>query len=170
MKTIILPGGSIKNKVWAEETAREMGLYDFKIIEWDTWQSSEPTSLDFQKESEKLIQAIGNDKVNVLAKSVGSIIFARNINTIAALLNKVVLCGLPLDGEGFTEENFSWYANLKSLPSNNILVFQNSNDPLGPFSKIETFVHAFNPEIKVVSKERSDHSYPYPEDFKNFLA
>jgi hypothetical protein len=69
-----------------------------------------------------------------------------------------------------TDEDKNHYTALVSIPTNDILVIQNENDNHGTFAEVESFIHTINPQIQIVSRPRDDHDYPYPEDFKAFLA
>ena len=37
------------------------------------------------------------------------------------------------------------------------------------YKDIKIFIGSINPKIKIIEKPRSDHHYPYPEDFQKFL-
>ena len=52
----------------------------------------------------------------------------------------------------------------------NIIVFQNSHDPFATYEEVKKFMVKVDPKIKVVEKERTDHNYPYFEDFQLFLS
>lgn len=73
MKTIILPGYSLKNKDWAETIAKEMKLgHKILVHNWKHW--TKGGSLSQKYEVEKILVEIGNDDVNIIAKSVGTLI------------------------------------------------------------------------------------------------
>lgn len=170
MKTIILPGASIKNKVWAQEIAEQMGLVDYKIIEWDHWKDNSDRPLDIDLETSKVLSVISQENVQILAKSIGTYIAVKVLDRLPNQINKVILCGIPLgylNSSDMSEK--SDYQVLSGFPQDRILVYQNKNDTAGSFIKTEEFIKNINPKISVLSKPRSDHSYPYPEDFKNFL-
>lgn len=162
MRTIILPGYSLKNKDWAEEVARELSTNGLQstVHEWKHWTSG---SFSLIFEVNKLLGKIGNGKINILAKSIGTRVFVKLLDKIPSQINKVILCGIP------TKEN-GVYQILQTFPADNIVVFQNTKDPLASFSEIKKIFDKINPKIKVVEKDRSDHSYPYPKDFIKFLS
>ena len=166
MKTIILPGYSLHNKDWALEIKKELELgHNVLVHEWRHWSSG---SFSLVKEIDAIIKKFGEEKINIIAKSVGTRVAMYLIAKIPNQINKVILCGIPTRGESETAKKT--YASGLSLPSpSQVIVFQNTNDPFASFATIEKFIHSINPKIKVIEKPRSDHHYPYPEDFQKFL-
>lgn len=128
MKTIVLPGYSLRNKDWALEIAR--------------------------------------GRVNVIAKSVGTMVAMHLLAEIPEQINKIILCGIPSVSE---ERKNLFAAYLADFPAKEIIVFQNTKDPLASFEEVKDFMKDVNPKIKVIEKNRSDHNYPYFEDFNDFL-
>ena len=167
MKTIILPGRSLKNKIWAEELVTQMNLSDYTIIEWEPWKNNDEESpLDVELETSKILGAIGSSTVNIVAKSIGTLLAVKIIQTIPDQISKIILCGIPL---GVFEAEKTNYLILANFPIEKVKLFQNENDTVGSFQNVKKAFALINPRIEVVSKPRSDHHYPYPEDFKNFL-
>lgn len=166
MRTIILPGQSIKNKAWAEEIAKQIGLTNFEIINWEHWKDGSDRPLDIELETRKVLDAIGSQDVQILAKSIGTLITAKILEKIPSQITKIILCGLPLN---FLNEEKSAYKIFADFAADKIIVIQNENDTAGLFSEAKDFFYKINPKIPIISKPRADHSYPYPEDFRNFL-
>lgn len=158
MKTIILPGYSISNKEWAEEVASH--IPNSAVHYWAHWQDG---SFSPKKEVEKILAEIGSDKINVLAKSVGTGITNDLIAKIPDQINKIVLCGVP-------QINKERYKNFADLDAKKIICFQNTNDPWAKYEEVRDFLANINPKIKVISKEAPDHNYPYYSDFLAFLT
>lgn len=170
MKTIILPGRSLKNKAWAEEMADQMGVSDYKVIEWEPWKNDFDQPLDIDLETSKVLSAVGQEKVLILAKSIGTYITIKVLEKVPDQIEKILFCGIPLNFLGsFNSPEKSAYKILSDFPSDKILIFQNEKDTAGSFSEVNDFIKKISPAIQVISKSRDDHSYPYPEDFKNFL-
>ena len=91
------------------------------------------------------------------------------IGKLGGQIEKIILCGIP--ARSFGEEKKDFFRNaLSKLPAEKVICFQNEKDPLGNFAIVEKFIHSINPKIEVVKKERSDHHYPYSEDFQKFLS
>lgn len=160
MLTIILPGYSERNKQWGEEIAKDLNA---KLHYWKHWTQG---SMSVKYEVEKILEEVGHDNVNILAKSVGTMIAMSILSEIPDKVKKIILCGIP----SVSKERLKFFENaLADFPTENITVFQNEKDPLGNFEEVKKFMSKVNPEIKVVKMPRSDHHYPYPEEFKRFL-
>lgn len=167
MKTLILPGFSLSNKDWGQSIKRKLKLgHKVQVHNWRHWEKG--GSLSFFYELEKILESIGEEKANIIAKSVGTRVTVNLLPENKGKIEKVILCGIPLRGFGDeTKEKFK--EALSSFPARKIIVIQNQKDPFSPFEKVKKFIKAINPKIKVVKKERSDHNYPYSEDFQDFL-
>jgi predicted alpha/beta hydrolase family esterase len=164
MKTIILPGYSPHNKEWADEVKNSLKLNHQAMAHyWKHWQSG---SFNLNYEVEKILEEAGNDKFNLLAKSVGTRVVASLLLRAKNQINKIILCGIPSTSSEMEE---SFKKAIEDFPIENILVFQNKKDPFKKYEEIKEFIKKINPKIKVIEKERSDHHYPYSIDFQEFL-
>lgn len=171
METIILPGFSPKNKGWAYSMKMDLEPdFPCRVIEWGHWyKASEGSAVKawLDRESAKVIKAIDGKVVNVLAKSIGTFVIVNILLSERRLVNKLILCGIPLKD---IEERYKYmYQVLTGFNSSNLLCIQNENDPHTSAKALEEFLDTINPEIKVFSKPREDHEYPYSSDFINFL-
>ena len=166
MKTIILPGYSAKNKNWTEEVDQKLDL-DHKVIvyNWKHWISGS-FSVKFEKDA--ILSEIGKEKINIIAKSIGTRVLMHLIPLATDQFEKVILCGIPTKFESETPKKL-YKEGLSLLSPSQIVVFQNEKDPLANYSVIEKFIHSVNSKINVIKKPRSDHHYPYFEDFQDFL-
>lgn len=166
MKAIILPGYSESNKQWVLSLIKEMDIrHKVLVHEWRHWTSG---GFSLNYELGELEKEAGDDEISILAKSVGTSV-AMNLLAKGIHVNKLILCGIPF--RGFQDERKKLFKdNLTDFPTENVIVFQNSKDPLGNFSVVERFIHSINPEIKVVEKEAGNHHYPYSKDFQEFLS
>ena len=167
MKTIVLPGFSEHNKDWAIEMSKRMNLEHQVIVhEWLHWtRQAQKFSLNY--ELRKIEQEIGKEKINIVAKSVGVYVALNLIPKISSQINKVILCGIA---SAANEDRKNLIETLVSkVPYERILCVQNIHDKYVSFKDAEKFYHLAEPKLKVVSKPRSDHEYPYPEDFREFL-
>lgn len=166
MDTLIIPGFSLKNKDWAEEVQKNLDPINIRIHYWSHWETGQAEDSWIDKETKKIINR-ENLTINVIAKSIGTLAAMKILKLRPKLINKIILCGIPLND--FHPGDESVYEVLKLLDEKNILCIQNENDNHGTFFDVEKFVHAINPNIKIISKSRSDHDYPYFEDFAEFL-
>ena len=168
MKTVILPGYSPHNKEWAEDMKSQMDLgHDVVVHNWRHWTRG---SFSLKRELEKIQEEVGSGKINILAKSVGTRVAMSFLEDGYEQVNKLILCGIP----GISRidiPRFNLYKNsINLVPSRNVLIIQNEKDPLGNYEKVRRFIGKINPKIKVISKPRSDHNYPYAAEFKKFFA
>jgi predicted alpha/beta-hydrolase family hydrolase len=167
MKTLILPGFSVKNKEWAQDLAKKLDLgHEVEVVFWRHWQKGGSLALNY--EMEKIKNKIGDDEVNLIAKSVGSRVTVNLIPLLKGRIEKVVFCGIPFRGFG-DETKTKFRKALASFPTKNIICFQNERDPFGNYQTVAEFIHSINPKISVIRMPRSDHHYPYPTEFQRFF-
>lgn len=168
METTILPGFSPKNQQWAEETRDELkSLGVVSTVYWEHWQTGKAEPDWINKEIEKLLVSLQGKQVNIIAKSVGTIVAMGILKKNPGLINKIILCGIPV--RDFAEGDEKEYRVLQNFPEDNILCIQNSYDNHGSYQEVEKLIHSINPNFKIVSKPRSDHEYPYTSEFLAFL-
>ncbi len=162
MITLILPGYSSKNKSWAEETADSLKLEgQIRPVFWDHWED-ENQKFDAEEKATLAVRHSKGDKINIIAKSIGTLVAAFMAKEIPNQLNKIILCGIPISDNWLKKGNIEL---ISQIPSDNLIVFQNTSDPLGSYSQVKELF----PNFKVIKKEASDHNYPYYEDFQKFL-
>lgn len=166
MKTIIIPGYSISNKGWAEETVNRLGGINNSttVYYWKHWTDSKTPVL---KNAKEIINQIRKCKTNVIAKSIGTLAMAYILPEIKDLVNKIILCGLPLND--ISEKDREIYKTLSTFDAAKILVIQNSDDKHCTFEEAKKFLKSINPEIKIISKDSDTHDYPYFKEFSDFL-
>ncbi len=168
MQTIILPGYSLANKTEAEENQKALSpKIEATIWYWPHWETGHTETGWLEIESERIITSLKQQSVNIIAKSIGTAVAMILLKRIPHQINKIILCGIPLDD--FLPGTDRYYEALDYPPAENILCIQNENDNHGSFVDALKFVQTINPEINVVSKPKSDHNYPYAEDFLTFL-
>jgi pimeloyl-ACP methyl ester carboxylesterase len=172
MKTIVLPGYSLHNKDWALEIKKSLSFRQSVLVhEWQHWQLG--GTLHPKYEIGKILKEIAlrrargkGEKVNVIAKSVGTMICMHLLAEIPDQINKIILCGIPSVSE---ERKKLFTASLSSFSEKDVVVFQNTKDPLASFEEVKDFMKDVNPKIKVIEKERLDHNYPYFAEFSEFI-
>lgn len=165
--TLILPGYSIANKEWAKEVARRLESKEQTALVhyWEHW--AKGGSFRLKSEIDNILAEVGNKELaNIIAKSVGTLVAAQVVSRIPEKIGKVILCGIP----SVSEERLKVFQKaFKNFHFENVIVFQNKGDPLCSFADVKKFMALVNPNVKVVSKPRSDHNYPYFEDFQEFF-
>lgn len=166
MKTIILPGYSPKNKKWAEDIKKEMNLGDVVVHEWKHWEKG---SFSVNFEIGQIMEKIGEGKVNIIAKSVGTRVATQLLERSPKKIDKLILCGIPTKGDN--EKTFISYKNgLSNISPENVGVFQNEKDYFASYEVIVKFIGKINKKIEITKMPRSDHHYPYPNEFRKFLS
>lgn len=160
MITLILPGYSKSNKSWADEVAKNIKVDgQIRPIFWDHW--GDPTQKF--KASEKanlLVKHSKGDAMNIIAKSIGSLVASYITKAVPNQINKIILCGIPT--RDLKEESIK---KISEISNENLIVFQNDNDPHGNFEEVKKLYPNFN----IVKKIGDTHDYPYFEDFQKFL-
>ncbi len=166
MITFILPGYSPGNKQWAEEVAKNLKLnHEIRPLFWDHWENP-GKSFNPKKKADEIIDVLMKDKCNIIAKSVGTLVSSYMLQKISDRVSKVILCGIPTVSEERLEIFKSAFSN---FPSENVVCFQNIKDPWATYGEVKEFMSKVNPKISVIEKPRSDHNYPYFEDFQKFF-
>lgn len=168
MVTIILPGYSPTNKKWLEETANEIpGSSEVRPIYWGHWTDK---TIKFEpKIKASLLDGVSGKRViDIVAKSIGTLVASYLIQKSPEKIRKIILCGIPLNNLS-EEERVTIKNSLRLVPLKNILVIQNEDDPHGGYDTVVSFLSEFGDDIKVVSKPRDDHEYFFQTDFNKFL-
>jgi len=169
MLTLILPGGSPQNKEWALTTSKSLDLgHEIRPVLWEHWDHPD-MPFDAKDKANELVQVAMDEPVNIIAKSIGTLVACYIIKEIPNKIEKVILCGIPLNDLNEEEKEAERVA-LKSFPPGKIICFQNSDDPHGSYLEVSDFLKKVNSKIRLVSKSRNDHEYPYYEEFNEFLT
>lgn len=167
MRTIILPGYSKHNKVWAYEIQKKLALDQvIWVHEWMHW--GEAPSLSVPREIAAILEELAGDSFNIIAKSVGTRVAMELIPQVVNRVNKVILCGIPTKFESQDAKDL-YQKGLTKLSPNDIICIQNTADPFASFHEVSVALAEINPDIEIIEKERKDHEYPYFEDFQKFL-
>jgi len=168
MTTVLLPGYSSKNKGWAESIKSQLApKLTIEIIYWNHW-TQDPDPNWITQELEKIKTVIGTTRVNILAKSIGTLIAMQILQLLPTQINKVILCGVPIND--LNPGDTDYYQALKSVAASNVLCIQNAADSHGNYEQVKDLLASINPDFRIINKPRSDHEYPYPDDFKSFLT
>ncbi len=165
MFTLVLPGYSQHNEEWAEEVANKLRLsHEIKIHRWGHWSGG---NFSLEEEIKKLINEIGKEKINIIAKSIGVYVAFNLIPKIPSQIGRVIFCGISSVEREDEKKLIKEVVSL--VGEENILCIQNEQDKYVSYSNAEKFYHSASPNLRIISKPRADHEYPYFEDFENFL-
>ena len=161
MQTLILPGYSSKNKAWADSIKDHLLVEGMiRPIYWAHW-NDESIVFDAKEKADLLVKHTKGDNINIIAKSVGTLVSAYMFNLMRERINKIILCGIPVND--LNELDLELVRGFAKEASGRILIIQNIHDPHGNYELVKNFGN-------VVSKDRNDHDYPYLDDFNNFLT
>jgi predicted alpha/beta hydrolase family esterase len=166
---LIVPGGSVKNREWAEATVKDLAAYgQVSYIAFDHWKTGEKALDWIDIEAAKISQKLASGSVSIVAKSIGTAIALAAIDPESETVDKLILCGIPL--ADLLPGDEIMYASLAEFPTEKLLCLQNMNDPHGTYAQVKSFLEQLNPKIRLIAKPRSDHEYPYSSDFISFLG
>lgn len=169
MSIEILPGFSPKNEEWAVNVQKDLErLGDVTVVRWPHWDAQNTEAGWLEREADKIAQRIGDSKITIVAKSVGTLVAMEVLRNKLAFVDKLILCGVPI--KDFQEGDTERFGVLKSFDPDKVLILQNEDDPHGKPGQIKTLVGQVNPNIKVETKSRTDHEYPYSADFIAFIS
>jgi hypothetical protein len=160
MQTLVLPGYSIKNKTWADEVCRNLKIDGIiRPFYWMHW-TDESDKFDAKEKAQLIAKHVKGNSVNIIAKSIGTLVASYLYELVPNQIEKVIFCGIPING--FDEEKIEVVKKCITGKGNNFLGFQNTSDPYSNFDKVKDFGN-------IVAKERSNHEYPYFDEFNKFL-
>ena len=168
MVTIILPGYSEHNRKWLEDVAREIRADgEIRPIYWGHWDDS---SIKFNpSQKANLLDAVSGKRViDIIAKSIGTLVASYLIEKSPEKIRKVIFCGMPLNDINEKEKEIIKNA-LRKIPSENVLFIQNEEDPHAGSETLKMFLADYGSKFRIVSKPSSDHEYFYQDDFNKFL-
>ncbi len=170
MNILILPGFSLKNRAWADETKftlEKKGLVGVETYEWKHWQTGANDDFSSFKEAQMIINLIKDSQISIVAKSIGTLVACRILSSIPSQINKAVFCGIPLND--LTEEEKSAYEILDRIPQNRLTFIQNSDDSHGSHEEVGQFLGNIIPGKQILEKESSTHEYAYYQEIYSYL-
>lgn len=160
MQILILPGFSDTNKEWVNGVAQNLKVSEtIRPFYWMHWSDSN-SKFDVEEKAQLIVKHIKGDRIKIVAKSIGTLIALKLLSLIPDQVEKVVLCGLPINDLKPEEIEF-----VKMMSVNNkdkVTIIQNSNDPHGTFEQVKDFGDVF-------LKESDNHEYPYFEEFNQIF-
>ena len=160
MQTLILPGYSSKNKDWVDAVAANLKFDGIiRPFYWGHW-TDETKNFNATEKAMLIAKHVKDEKLNIIAKSIGTLVSALTANLIPERINKIIFCGIPVN-----DINDSEIEIIKKCIQDfgdRILVIQNMDDPHGSFEQVKNFG---NVKMKIAS----NHDYPYFEEFNEFF-
>jgi pimeloyl-ACP methyl ester carboxylesterase len=140
---------------------------EVRPVYWNHWE--DPKARFDPLEKANLLDSVsGKRSVDIIAKSIGTLVASYLIQKSPEKIRRVVFCGIPVSDIDENEKGVIKGA-LRIVPPENIIIFQNNEDPHGSFGAVKNFLSEFGSDIQIVSKERDDHEYFYQDEFNQFL-
>jgi pimeloyl-ACP methyl ester carboxylesterase len=168
MVTIIIPGYSAHNQKWLEDTAKDIrGDGEIRPIYWGHWTDPD-VEFDPKVKANLLDGVSGKRVVDIVAKSIGTLVASYLIQKSPEKIKKVVFCGIPLNDMDENDKEII-KAAIRKIPLESILFIQNDEDPHGGTDALTGFLSEFGRDIKIISKQRADHEYFCESDFNEFF-
>lgn len=164
LETFVLPGFSLHNREWAHNIGKNLGSPTV-VVEWLHWSGGE---FIIQDEVQKFISEMNRQKINIIAKSIGTYVVALSLPSLKKQIDKLILCGVPLND--LSDHDKEAYKNLKLLWAGRVTCLQNSQDAHGSFAQVKHFLSQINPNFIVLEKPGDTHDYPYYAQFQKILA
>ncbi len=168
MVTVIIPGFSAKNKEWADEAAKSLNTGGtIRPLYWDHW--TDPNAKFSAAEKARLVTDLAeNEQINIVAKSIGTLVASYAILKNPVKIRKVIFCGIPFNDISEEDKEVIKEA-MKMIPSVSIICFQNEEDPHGGFDQLKMLLSGFGSSIEAISEPAENHEYPYYQEFRSFL-
>jgi len=168
MDVLILPGFSPKNKTWAQAVQKDLNPFSpTTYVAWSHWETGKAEDQWAEDEAGKINTNSQGKQLNIIAKSLGTLVTMIILKSKPELINKIILCGIPITD--LRKDDEKYYEQLAIFPSDKLLCIQNIDDNHGSYIAVEKFLHSLNPDIKMISTPRANHEYPYSKLFLDFL-
>ena len=167
MSTIILPGFSQYNENWAKELKNSLEDNQTIIHNWLHWITQNENDFSIENEIFRIQEKINDQKINIIAKSIGTYVAMFLLEKIPKKINKIVLLGIPLND--LNEEEIKKYKIIQNFDPKRILIVQNSQDPHGLFDDVFKYFYSLNNQFEILKQDSLTHEYPYYQLINNFL-
>jgi len=166
MHIIYLAGNSFNNKIWIEKVKSNFNSFSTgDILYYDHWQSGNKW-INFQKESEKLVEFVKDKKdYFVFAKSIGSVLTLKNIFEKTLTPKKLIICGFPYRAGKKAFEKIDECLRTLSIPT---MFIQNEFDPVYSFEELEKTLKENKPADYQLIKNAGNNTHDY-EDFEQLV-
>lgn len=157
MNALLLPGNSPRHGVWVENLKNALGTTceDITTQHYRHWSTGDK-SADIDYEISVAHQGtLGLDPYVIIAKSIGTVIAVKGSAEGKLKPKKLILLGVPVNG-GITKELFSAYLQAVDVE---VVVVQNTKDPLGAFSDVKGAFTGSSKSIVFVELPSDTHDY-----------
>ena len=94
MQTLILPGFSASNKEWVDDVAKNIDIAGIiRPFYWGHW-TDETKNFNATEKAMLIAKHVKDEKLNIIAKSIGTLVSALTANLIPERINKIIFCGI----------------------------------------------------------------------------
>jgi hypothetical protein len=169
---IVLPGNSIKNKVWGESVIEQYGsrFDSVFVLVYDHWESGEQ-NIDFATEIEKLRAHVAvlqpGTNVYLFAKSVGTLLAFMTIAEKVVAPVRCIFFGIPFDLAATDLFKDAWgVVDTFYIPA---LAFHNVEDPTTSFSFTKEILESHVPTVTLMATNEADHWYGDFEEYNKTI-
>lgn len=166
MNALLLPGNSPRHQAWIEElrTAVMPRFQQTLTLHYRHWQSGEPEAdVDYELGVAEAL-ADNLDQFVIIAKSIGTAIASDGVSKGALKPKKLILLGLPISSSYASERYKDWFDNIAI----DILIAQNTNDPLGSFADVKQAFEKLQ-NVSLVELPGNTHDYLDFEAIKKLI-
>ena len=161
MQTVILPGYSDKNRKWVDDVSSYLDIGGIiRPIYWMHW-SDNNNKFNAYEKAKLLVTVLKGERVNIVAKSIGTLVASFVYQIIPDQIEKLIFCGIPIND--LSPDDIETIKGCIEINNDKFLGFQNSKDLHGTFKQVQNFGN-------IISKDSDDHEYPYFSEFQDFLT
>lgn len=165
---LVLPGFSPQNQLWATRIKHSLeSLGPVRIIAWQHWVKGGDPAPNWIETELALLRPQLDHPVILVTKSIGTLIAARLVGERPEVIDRLVLCGLPLND--LTPADIEPYRHLDRLDPKKVLVLQNNADPHGNDTQVAALFNQLGLRLTLTSRIAADHEYLYLDEIKKFL-
>ena len=148
MKIIAIPGMSPGNKESIEEMANglRVNFDDVLTWHWPHWETGVDSDFNPDLEANKIINII-SEPVYIVAKSIGTFVAMKILQSKSSLVHKLILNGIPMKGLSNDDKKL-YQSQLTTFDPHKLLVLQNQNDHWGSFEEVKEFLQTSSAEFQ----------------------
>lgn len=170
MNLLLLGGNSQRNQTWIHNMGDVLSSqFDRSFVhDYKHWRTG-AEFINFDFEMSVLPDETKNfENYAVFAKSIGSVLTLKCINSGILKPSKCIFIGLPI--KAVKQENIDLLGLLKSSPKPTLII-QNSNDPLASFSEVQNLVEQTGASnYKLVELAGDTHNYDNLDELTKLVA
>ncbi len=157
MNALLLPGNSSRHREWSENLKQAIAThFQHTVIQYYRHWQTGGDKADIENEI-TIAQAVAGelDSYIIIAKSIGTVIAVKGTAEGILKPTKLILLGIPINGD-ISKDLFSVWLHQLDVE---VVIVQNSNDPLGSFSDVRAAFRGRGEKITFVELPGDTHDY-----------